>query len=48
MKTIKFLIIMTFLTQIIMAQEINKQNTAMVVVEFQQTWTGKTLSPLHR
>ena len=42
MKTIKFLIIMTFLTQTIMAQEINKQNTAMVVVEFQQTWTGKT------
>ncbi len=41
MKTFKIFIIMTFLTQTVMAQEISKQNTAVLLIEFQKTWTEK-------
>lgn len=42
MKFFKTLIIMVALTQTVFSQNIQKKNTAILVVEFQKTWSEKT------
>jgi nicotinamidase-related amidase len=41
MKTFKSLIIMMALTQTVFSQDIKKANTAILLIEFQKTWTEK-------